>query len=208
MKRVYHFAPAEFALQDLRHRRLKIALFDELNDPFELWAIAQPNPRLREALRKTKQDFARDYGLLCFSLSWHNPLLWSHYADRHRGLALGFDADEKILKSVSYVAERPTLTKITPIVAEWLLFTKFLDWQYEKEARILTGLKERDSSTGLYFGKFSEQLVLREVVAGPLCKVTRKEVRDALGGQQGVTLVKSRLAFKTFEVVRDKRGFK
>jgi hypothetical protein len=30
---------------------------------------------------------------------WHNPLLWSHYADRHRGMALGFDTDDAILKS-------------------------------------------------------------------------------------------------------------
>jgi hypothetical protein len=124
MIRAYHFAPAEFALQDLRYQRLKIARLDELNDPFELWAIAQPDRRLRQALRQTKADFARLYGLLCFSLTWHNPLLWSHYADRHRGLALGFDVAEETLKPVSYVATRPTLTKIDPTIATWLLFTK------------------------------------------------------------------------------------
>lgn len=207
MTRAYHFAPANFALQDLRHRRLKIARFDELNDPFELWAIAQPDRRLRQALRKTKEDFARLYGLLCFSLSWHNPLLWSHYADRHRGLALGFDVADEILKPVSYVEQRPTLTKIDPTVAQWLLFTKFVDWRYEHEARIFTTLQERDSS-GLYFGKFNEQVVLREVIVGPLSKVTKKDLRDALSGDDTVTLIKGRLAFNTFKVVRDKRGFK
>lgn len=207
MKRAYHFAPSEFALQDLRHQRLKIARLDELNDPFELWAIAQPNRRLRQALRQTKADFARLYGLLCFSLSWHNPLLWSHYADRHRGLALGFDVAEEILKPVSYVTTRPTLTKIDPTVATWLLFTKFVDWQYEQEARIFTTLQDQDPS-GLYFGKFSEQLVLREVIVGPLCKVTKKDLRGVLIGHDAVTLTRGRLAFNTFEVVRDKRGFK
>jgi hypothetical protein len=204
MTRAYHFVPTDFALQDLRHRRLKIARLDELNDPFELWAIAQSDRHLRQALRKTKADFARLYGLLCSSLSWHNPLLWSHYADRHRGLALGFDVTEEILKPVSYVAERPTLTKIDPTVARWLLFTKFIDWQYEQEGRIFTTLQDRDPS-GLYFGKFNEQLVLREVIVGPPCKVTKKDLRDALDGHEGVTLTKGRLAFKTFDVVRDKR---
>jgi hypothetical protein len=205
MTRAYHFVPTEFALQDLRHRRLKIARLDELNDPFELWAIAQPDHRLRQALRRTKENMTRLYGLLCFSLSWHNPLLWSHYADRHRGLALGFDVADEILKPVSYVEQRPTLTKIDPTVAQWLLFTKFVDWRYEQEARIFTTLQERDPS-GLYFGKFNEQLVLREVIVGPLCKVTKKELRDALSRDDAVTLTKSRLAFNTFEVVRDKRG--
>jgi hypothetical protein len=148
----------------------------------------------------------RLYGLLCFSLSWHNPLLWSHYADRHRGLALGFDVADEILKPVSYAEQRPTLTKIDPTVARWLLFTKFVDWRYEQEPRIFTTLQERDPS-GLYFGKFSEQLVLREVVVGPLCKVTKKELRNALNRDAAVTLTKSLLAFNTFEVVRDKRGF-
>jgi hypothetical protein len=207
MKRAYHFAPAEFAVQDLRYQRLKIARLDELNDPFELWAIAQPDRRLRQALRQTKADFARLYGLLCFSLTWHNPLLWSHYADRHRGLALGFDVAEEILKPVSYVATRPTLTKIDPTVATWLLFTKFVDWQYEQEVRIFTTLQDQDPS-GLYFGKFNEQLVLREVIVGPLCKVTKKDLRGVLIGNDAVTLTKGRLAFNTFEIVRDKRGFK
>ena len=205
MKRAYHFAPADFALQDLRNRRLKIARLDELNDPFELWAIAQSDRHLRQALRKTKTDFARLYGLLCFSLSWHNPLLWSHYAGRHRGLALGFDVAEEILKPVSYVKERPILTKIDPTVAQWLLFTKFVDWQYEEEVRIFTTLQDRDPS-GLYFGKFSEQLVLREVIVVPLSTVTNKDFRDAINGHKEVTLTKARLAFKTFDVVRDKRG--
>ena len=103
--------------------------------------------------------------------------------------------------------QRPALTKIDPTVAQWLLFTKFVDWRYEHEARIFTTLQERDSS-GLYFGEFNQQLVLREVIVGPLSKVTKRDLRDALGGDDAVTLTKSRLAFNTFEVVRDKRGFK
>lgn len=94
-------------LDDLRQRHLKIAQLDDLNDPFELWAIAQPDQHLRQDIRATKQQMAEQYGLLCFSLDWQNPLLWSHYADRHRGLALGFDVNEQKLNPVSYVKDRP-----------------------------------------------------------------------------------------------------
>jgi hypothetical protein len=34
--RVYHFVGAEYGLDDIRRRRLKIATIDDLNDPFEL----------------------------------------------------------------------------------------------------------------------------------------------------------------------------
>jgi hypothetical protein len=49
--RVYHFLSNKNAIDDLTHRRLKIATFDDLNDPFELWAVAQPDRRLRRGLR-------------------------------------------------------------------------------------------------------------------------------------------------------------
>lgn len=208
MQRAYHFVPLCHGLDDLRQRHLKIAQLDELNDPFELWAIAQPNQHLRRAFRATKRLMAEEHGVLCFSLDWHNPLLWSHYADRHRGLALGFDVSEEILKPVSYVNARPLLTELNLQVANWLLFTKYKDWRYEKEARIFTTLQDRDPKTGLYFGDFGEQLVLREVIAGPLCTATREELFNATGSATEIILKKARLAFKTFRIVTDQREFK
>jgi hypothetical protein len=148
---------------------------------------------------------AQQYGLLCFSLDWHNPLLWSHYADRHRGLALGFDVDE--LKPVYYTKDRPILTKSDIEVGDWLLFLKYEGWDYEQEARIYTRLEDRDPKTGLYFGNFGDQLVLREVIAGPLCAVTEQELRDATGSTAKVEFTKARLAFNTFRVVTNQHGF-
>lgn len=37
--RVYHFVNAEFGLDDIRRRRLKIATLNDLNDPFELFGV-------------------------------------------------------------------------------------------------------------------------------------------------------------------------
>jgi len=36
-------------------------------------------------------DFLNYYGICCFSKSNDEPLLWSHYADSYKGVALGFD---------------------------------------------------------------------------------------------------------------------
>jgi Protein of unknown function (DUF2971) len=206
VQRAYHFVPACHGLDDLRRRHLKIAHIDQLNDPFDLWAIAQPDRKSRQAFRKLKQKMAQRYGVLCFSLGWHNPLLWSHYADRHRGLALGFDVDE-ILKPVSYSQTRPALKGKDIEDGQSLLFLKYSGWRYEREARIYTRLEDRDPETRLYFVEFGEQLVLREVIAGPLCAVTKQELRDATGSTTEVKFTKARLAFKTFRVVTDRRGF-
>lgn len=206
--RAYHFVPACYGLDDLRRRRLKIARLDELNDPFELWAIAQSDRRLRRALKSTKNEVSRRYGMLCFGLSWHNPLLWSHYAERHHGLALGFDVDGQILKEVSYVEKRPILKAINFEVANWLLFTKYVDWQYEREARIFTSLDEQDEDSGLYSANFNDQLVLREVIVGALSNITQSELKEVLGkAQECVTFTKARSAFNSFTVVNNKQGF-
>lgn len=205
--RAYHFIPSGYALDNLRHRRLKIARLDELNDPFELWAIAQPDPRLRRGFRNYKNAMAQSYGVLCFSLSWHNPLLWSHYAEKHHGIALGFDISGGVLKKVAYVKHRPALKEINMAVARSLLYTKYIDWKYEQEARVFTRLEERDES-GLYFADFSDQIVLREVIVGPLSRITKQELHDALGRKSDVKFTKGRLAFNSFRVVADQRGFR
>lgn len=206
--RAYHFVAEQYALDDLRRRRLKIARFDELNDPFELWAIAQPDKRLRRAFRRTKEAMSRRFGVLCFSLSWQNPLLWSHYADRHHGLALGFDISGEVLNAVSYIAQRPVLKQISIEVASSLLFTKYADWHYEQEARIFTTLDHRDPQSGLYFADFNDRLVLREVIVGPLSRVSNRDLDNALRNLAGVTLTKGRLAFNSFQVVTDQRGLR
>ena len=205
--RAYHFVPTKHGLDDIQNRRLKIARIEELNDPFEMWAVAQEDPTLRKAFRKTKNELAQKFGVVCLSLSWDNPLLWSHYADRHRGLVLGFDVDTNLLKKISYVRNRPSMERINQELAVKLLFTKYIDWKYEKEARIYVRLERADPKSRHYFADFNEQLSLREVIAGPLNETPEQELRVAVHLDGNVMLRKARLAFKTFKVVEDKRGF-
>lgn len=44
--RLYYFTPAEFALENIFHKRLKISLIHSLNDPFELLPINSSDPNL------------------------------------------------------------------------------------------------------------------------------------------------------------------
>jgi len=206
--RAYHLLSSHHGLDNLRRRRLKIARLDDLNDPFDLWALAQPDRELRMALRLHRQEFSRSFGMVCFSLSWQNPLLWSHYGDRHRGMALGFDLNPAKCKKVKYVAERPVLKKVDLEVSHELLFTKFVDWKYEEEVRTFVNLSDIDPETKLYFADFGDDCLLREVIVGPLCDVTATKLREAIGELNSgeVVLTKARLAFNSFRVVTDQRG--
>lgn len=107
--RLYHFLPSEHALENIAKRRIKISLIDQLNDPFELWCVYQKDRILRDALRAYKREMNSRYGMICFSEHWHNPVLWSHYADKHRGICLGFDIDIQGARRVNYQARRPRL---------------------------------------------------------------------------------------------------
>jgi hypothetical protein len=208
--RVYHFLSAKNALDDLARRQVKISEIDKLNDPFELWCSAQRDHGVRGALRAWKKEMGRRYGMLCFCRGWHNPVLWSHYADRHQGICLGFDVDRESLKPVSYVSERTPLGRSpTPEEMRQLLYTKYRDWSYEKEFRAWFRLDECDFSTGYYLYSFDEKVRLREVIAGPLCDTTEATI-DALlhGYNDHIRVVKARLAFRTFQIVKNKQGFR
>ncbi|MGB2889157.1 MAG: DUF2971 domain-containing protein [Candidatus Acidiferrales bacterium] len=89
--------------------RIKLSEVEKLNDPFELWCFARGDRQIRAALRNSKEQIAQSRGMLCFSRRWHNPVLWSHYAEGHRGICLGFDVSKQFVKAVMYVSNRPSL---------------------------------------------------------------------------------------------------
>ena len=211
--RVYHFVPRCYGMEDIVRRRLKIATLDQLNDPFELLAAAPRDPDQRAAFRRTKEQMGGRAGLLCFSRNWRNPVQWSHYADRHRGLCLGFDVADELVRPVIYRRHRtpfdPALLEDddrASALMEELACTKFSHWRYKNEVRVFAALDERDQETGLFFAPFSPTMALREVIVGAAADVGRAELGEAVGGLSGqVRMRKARLAFRSFNVVTQRR---
>lgn len=112
------------------------------------------------------------YGITCFSKNNDNILMWAHYADKHQGICLGFDIDEKDihlekfmdeknkeldeslsykLLQIGYGYNRPEF-KFSGNNTEELLRTKSNQWQYENEIRIMArSNKYMAFSKGLYY---------------------------------------------------------
>jgi len=210
--RVYHFLSADHALDDISKRRIKIAQFQDLNDPFEILGTNLSDKIIRKAFRAFKKEMEQSHGILCFSRTMKNPVLWSHYADKHRGMCLGFDVRDDTLKEVKYVSRRlvlKSLRNLTKGTAIKFLSTKYQGWSYEKEVRVFLSLEEKDKRNGFYFADFGDGIKLKEVLAGPVCKVKKKEITDSLRGYpESVQVIKTRLAFQSFTVVENKKGFK
>ncbi|RNJ50930.1 DUF2971 domain-containing protein [Methylocystis hirsuta] len=211
--RVYHFVKLDFGLEDVRRRRLKIATLNDVNDPFELLGFSSADANVRKRFQLLKEKLTMSRGMLCFSRHWRNPVLWSHYADGHRGMCLGFDLPDEFLVPVQYQAKRlePNLAALegdeSSAADEMreVLSTKYSHWRYENELRCFVSLDEQDKQNGFYFLRFSQQLALREVIVGHSSTLSRPVLTDALGELAGeVSVCKARLAFRSFKVVRQR----
>lgn len=211
--RVYHLSPTKYTIQNLERQRLKVATFEDLNDPFELLGARLPTRSLRKAFRGFKRDMHGRMGLLCFGPRWDNPLVWSHYADNHRGISLGFDIPDQYALPVKYISARMALnfkdnieTKgLDPTFAFDLMTSKYEGWSYEEEVRMYVRLNETEPESGLYFYQFGEDLVLRELILGPRCTLSFSEAKAlASAVSESVQVTKSRLAFNSFRVVPNK----
>lgn len=213
--RLHYFTTAQFGLDAIRDRRLKIARINELNDSFDFMGLALKRRADRKVFRDWKNGMADRFGLTCMSRNWHNPLLWGHYADKHQGLCLCFDvAENDTFIEVKYRAERLTLSELgRDSLADLdendmkkLIYMKFSDWKYESEYRAFSRLEEKDLASSLYFLPFSDDLKLAHVIVGERSLVTRGELANALdecASAGSVTSFKARVGFKKFEIVEN-----
>ena len=145
--------------------------------------------------------------MVCFSRKWQNPLLWSHYADKHKGLCLGFDVVKSHTLPIIYRKNRkPCQRKEFDIdfMLE-LLSTKYTDWSYEDETRLFCLLEKPCKDTGLYFLNYSNDLILKEIIIGCQSDITRQDISNVMeGGFNEVKPFKVRPAYNTFKIVKNR----
>lgn len=156
------------------NRELWCASPISLNDPFDSQfdyhafskKIAQltknkPRPLDINELTQHAKNTIENLGICSFSQKKNNQLMWSHYADEHRGLCIEFDVREILNRNsdlsfafVNYQSELPELKLAEEFIVALeslkkgfdniasdefrkILKTKSIDWSYESEARII-----------------------------------------------------------------------
>ena len=209
--RLYHFVSPEHGLDDLKKKRVKISLINKLNDPFELQAgFTKPNEEIRNDFSKFKSKVSKDVGIFCCSKRWHNPLLWSHYAARHTGIALGLEMPDKKAIEVKYSKDRPLYTSESlsrqsgnTNYLKKLSRTKFKSWKYEEEVRFVYQLDSLIFESGNYFNYFDDEMILKEVIIGCQATINESHILKVLNGFENITLLWSRMAYKNFRIVKN-----
>lgn len=119
-------------------------------------------------LHQIRKESLSKIGVSCFSKNKSNLLMWSHYADSHRGMCLEFDSKaipfSKSLE-VTYKSTIPKINMDSLLNEEFdiefiknLLSFKSIDWKHEEELRIFHQESNKcfvypsNSLKAIYFG--------------------------------------------------------
>jgi len=170
----------KFLIDSIVNGALYCANPSRLNDPFDcqvdlrksaLYAMSQTSGVKREILERIAyvdgylddiQQRMTKIGVCSFSLSLEESLLWSHYADEHRGVSLMYQFTEDFLTDQSneivgvsdvtygenplsdwFIENIPNQIEddfydhFTTELLKRVLVIKSADWSYEQEARII-----------------------------------------------------------------------
>ena len=119
--------------------------------------------------------------ITCFSEKYDSVLMWSHYAQNHRGVCFGF-SEKKTKKSFSFDSflgkvkykkkiKAKNLYELRDKAIEHWILTKSKDWAYEKEVRLVLGSASNKIQEFKSCG-------LRQLYLG--CKISTNDKMDLL----------------------------
>jgi len=211
--RLYYYTAKQWGMKSLWEKRLKIAEYGDLNDPFELLPFAQTGKDERKHIKEVVKILSNGHGVLCFSKSWRSTLMWAHYGDKHKGMCLGFEIEEgPHLTKISYVSKRlpspidfsKPLAGVDQEMLSKCLNVKHSGWRYEKEYRLRVSLNDRRD--GFCYLSFGRRLQLREVVVGARSTLSIEDVAEAVGreSEADVAIWTARAAHGAFNMCRNR----
>ncbi len=132
----------------ITEEKVKISNFNYFNDP------ADPIIKLQIKELPEIKDMINKIKICSLSSEYDNFLMWSHYANEHKGICIAYDIskikeyNKTILKKVIYtkkiqiykpynhIFENPILNEEKNFIS--LFYLKHKNWKYEKEYRIIT----------------------------------------------------------------------
>ena len=145
--KAYKFRGADqfpFALDIILNKRLYCADWRDFNDPVEgtFYALEGGSEYEKKVERVIREK--KNLRVCSLSHTYDSHLLWAHYASGFSGLALEVDLPEgnsEIKKELNYPNVFTRLSGNDPRdpseIAEQILTSKYMEWKYEEEVRIL-----------------------------------------------------------------------
>ena len=130
---------------------IRLSNFNYFNDP------ADPLIKLNKEAFEAIEKYTNDIKIYSLSSEYNNFLMWSHYANEHKGICVAYDIsnineyDNMILKKVRYtnnvilgeykhMFDNYALNLESYFIS--LFYLKHKNWKYKKEYRIIAYTKE------------------------------------------------------------------
>ena len=164
---VFKYLSVSGGTKSILDQTIRYSRPQDLNDPFEclprydraevvsLVEEKTNDPQQRDKCVESimKRDFVdffermNDFGVTSFSTSSTTILMWSHYAEQHKGLCIEYDSAK--IETLAMVQYAPTNERALCSVKEpskteatRALLTKGIEWSYEKEVRRFEGINK------------------------------------------------------------------
>jgi len=189
-----YFSEIDYLIDLLENKRLYFSSVEYFNDPYEKIAIIKD--KNTDAIF-VNDDIKNKHKVCCFSKENDNYLLWSHYANNHKGFCVGFDF-ESISKNINgntFVEYNDQLVLFKDIVYKQyipkvdkdniqldnqsvieLLTNKYSFWGYEREVRAIIKYPEHEY---FYFPELSIKCVITGIETN---SSTEKIIQSVLKG--------------------------
>ncbi len=200
---LYRYLTCAHGLEALQTKRWKVGRLSELNDPLDCFPNLKNAPTTgsdlgdREHERQFWDSRNARMGILCFSEKIDDPVIWSHYAQAHTGIALGFDVPNLEL-AVQFLKVSYPPDGIRPIT-DWHLVeprnskdrtegnrqitaaytVKAPSWHYEAERRRFVELHSCQMIGSHFFQEIPHEW-LKRVVLGVRCVIHERDIRNVL----------------------------
>lgn len=142
-------------------------------------------------------------GILCLSKKFDSPLMWSHYANNHKGLCIEYDMEYSGINKAKKIIYGGSRELKVSLIEKWLncgvvpeeienvcLLTKSKEWSYESEWRLFgqVGISGVDAK-------------IKSIIFGLNCKDTTKAIVIN-------TMAKAVSKVKFWEIINDGVGFR
>ena len=137
-------------LDIINNKRIYMPSFDELNDPFESYLVnfdlSYTGSSITSAAGERPafiDEIFKPYGILSLTDNCKNQVMWASYSNMYKGICLGFENLPKV-KPIKYIEKNHSIpkldseNKIKDKDIEKILMSKYNNWKYEQEYRLLS----------------------------------------------------------------------
>ncbi|MEL4015976.1 DUF2971 domain-containing protein [Dryocola clanedunensis] len=170
-----------------------------------------------------KSEICKSIRILCLTEKPDNLLMWTHYADSHKGFVIEFDTQSSFfnqrrsdkdefgyLRKVKYVEKIPELAPLTSKSIEYWT-TKSVEWKYEHEWRMFltegtasTSITKQDIKYDLY--TLPSEAILSIIIGSKSTSKFENEMKNILQKNlryKHIAVKKARKSNENFQVIID-----